>query len=280
MPLALRAGRARFGTPRQDAPPHQAPASPVGRGRSEPTGREARIFVARSDSPCMAGPGSVTPPWISEGMLREPRSIEFWGNSRVALNRAAYEVAHRINPRYVWLEIGSPEDEVDPDDPAHTGVIPDDMLYRTVRPAEFKPDNATANLAMWSVVRQDEPDEVLHPLMDFLRLPERVQEVIGNAPREDRPAVYVAANADRVLQFYPDDPSSTAPILAVFVRERMSLIVTILNRTRSDRFLHDYVFEIRSAAGAKWQDALLVCERAPPGQGYEIGAAVRAFPGA
>jgi hypothetical protein len=226
----------------------------------------------------MPGQGGAAPEWISAAMLAQPWSVQFWGDSRVALNRAAFEVAHRVNPRYVWLEIATPQDLAHPEDPARNGLVPDNMLYRTVPPSDLKPEDAGANLGMWSVVRTDEPEEVLHPLMDFLRLPERLQEVIGNAPREERPAVYVAANADRVVQFYPDDPESSRPILDVFHRERMMIIITFLNLPRKNRFLYDYVFEIRSGQTPDWPDSALICEKAPPGQGYQIGVPIRAFP--
>ncbi len=228
----------------------------------------------------MDGQGAPPPDWITPGMLGQPRSMHLWGDSRVALSRAAYEVVYRVNPQYVWLNIGTPEDEVDPEDPSRNGLVPDHMLYRTVPPIDLKPDGATANLAMWSVVRNDEPDEVLHPLMDFLRLPERLQEVIGNAPREDRTAVFVATNGDRAAPFYPEEAASSQRILDVFRRERMTMIITFLHPPRRNRFLYDYVFEVRSAGMPGWRDSWIVCEKAPPGEGHQIGVPVRAFPSA
>jgi hypothetical protein len=153
------------------------------------------------------------------------------------------------------------------------------MLYRTVPPSDMRPESSTANLSMWSVVRSDEPREVIHTVVDFLRLPQRLQEVIGNAPREERPSVFVAANADRVVQFYPDDTASSQPILDVFVRERMMIIVTLLDHPRKDRFLYDYVFESRAGGSPDWRDSALICEKAPPDQGYKLGSPLRAFPG-
>jgi hypothetical protein len=203
--------------------------------------------------------------------------VWIWGDSRVAANQAAYEVAHRLNPKYLWVDIGSPDEKVHPEDPSRSGAVPREMLYGTVPPSELAPENASANLAMWSVVKKDEPTEVLHPLMDFLRLPQLIQEIVGNAPREGTPAVWVAANADRLMSFYPDDPASSQPILDVWRRERLSTVVTLLDHPRKDRFLYDYVFQIQAPRTGSWRDAVITCERAPPGQGYSIGKPVPAF---
>ena len=91
-------------------------------------------------------------------------------------------------------------------------------------------------------------------------------------------AVWVAANADRLIAFYPDDPASSQPIIDVWKRERLATIVTLLHNPREDRFLYDYVFEIRTAGLPSWREALIVCEKAPAGQGYRIGVPGRAFP--
>lgn len=222
------------------------------------------------------GPGS--PEWISPEMVGDrPWLLWIWGDSRIGVNRVAFDAARRLNSRFMWVEIGSPEDEVHPEDPSLSGMIPPELLYRTVPPEEMAPDNATANLAMWSVVRKDEPTAVLHPLMDFLRLPALIQEIVGNAPRGGRPAVWVAANADRLIEFYPDDPASSQPILDVWRRERLTTIVTLLDHPRNDRFLYDYVFEVRSQGRSDWREAEVVCEKAPAGQDYPIGKPVRAF---
>jgi hypothetical protein len=215
--------------------------------------------------------------WVPKDLTGGPRYVWIWGDSRVAVNRVAYEVVHRMNPTFVWIDIGTPDDDVDPDDPSRAGLVPETMLYQTVAPADLEPDNASANLAMWSVVRHDEPESVLHPLVDFLRLPQLVQEIIGNAPREGRSAVWVAANADRLIPFYPDDPAASQPILDVWRRERLSTIVTLLDHPRSDRFLYDYVFEVRAKGAASWREAVIVCEKAPEGDQASVGVPTRAF---
>ncbi|MCI4350091.1 MAG: hypothetical protein L3K15_01050 [Thermoplasmata archaeon] len=227
----------------------------------------------------MPGLGPGVPEWISPRMTRGPCNIWIWGDARLAVNRAAFEVVHRVQARYAWIDIGSSGDDVDPEDPSRNGLVPDTMLYRTIPPADLEPSHALANLAMWSVVRADEPIEVLHPLMDFLRLPQLLQEIIGNAPSEGHPAVFVVANADRLIAFYPDDDASSQPILDVWKRERLTAVVTLLDHPRKDRFLYDYVFEVRSKDSASWRDARILCEKAPADQGFRMGVPLRAFPG-
>jgi hypothetical protein len=225
----------------------------------------------------MTDDGGGRPRWIHEAMLRRPWCFCFWGNRRIAVNRAAFELAPRINPRFGWFELRKPEDPVDPDDPAVDGRIPDALLFRTVQPDDFQPDNATANLAMWSVIRADEPKAVLHPIMDFLRLPQLLQEAIGNASPEGRPAVFVVSNADRVVQYYPEDLTATRAVLDVFARERVAVMITLCDVVRADRFAYDFVFEVRAEPGADWREATIRCEKDPTGE-LAIGEAVSAFP--
>lgn len=217
------------------------------------------------------------PAWIDEDLLGSPRIVFISGESRVGVNRAAWELASRVNASYIWLEVGTPEDSVDPDDPVLEGIVPPAQLYRTVPPADLRPDAAVANLALWSVIRSDEPTEVVDTLTDFLRLPSIVQEAIGTAPRNGQPGVCVFANGDRVAKNWPDDPSETRRLFDVWRREGVSLVVTFVGPLRRDRLESDYVFRCRSAAPDRWRDASMVYERSPPEAGHPVGSAVPAF---
>jgi hypothetical protein len=130
---------------------------------------------------------------------------------------------------------------------------------------------------MWSVIRADEPALVLHPLMDFLRLPSRVQQLVGTAEHSERPTVLVFGNADRVFQHYPDDSTSSRPILDGFQRERTTLVVTASAHPRKVQFEFDFVFELRAMSPMRWTTSQAAYEKAPPAPGYPIGEAIRAF---
>ncbi|HZY71060.1 MAG TPA: hypothetical protein VFF67_08820 [Thermoplasmata archaeon] len=217
------------------------------------------------------------PSWIGNDLLVTPRSVFISGDSRVGVNRVAWELAQRVNPSYFWLEVGTAEDSVDPDDPVVEGVVPPAQLYRTIPPSDLNPDVAVANLAMWSVIRSDEPAEVIHTLTDFLRLPPIVQEAIGSAPRNGMPGMCVFANGDRVAKQWPDDPSESRRLFEVWTRERVTLACTFVGPNRRDRLECDYVFKFRSGPGGSWRTGSMIYERAPEEVGVRVGESVPAF---
>jgi hypothetical protein len=207
-------------------------------------------------------------------MLDEPRCFQIWGNSRVGVNRAAWELGHRVNPEYIWLDIRSADEPVDPEEPPASGLVPPEQLYKTLDSAEMGPDNPSANLAMWSVMRTDEAPETLHPLMDFLRLPAVIQEIIGLSPTSGRHGVVVVANADRIARYYPDKAESIGPLLNVWRRERVTLITTYNSPPRKTRSLYDYTFELKADARSSWKSSRMILERAPVGEGQGVGISI------
>ena len=217
------------------------------------------------------------PRWITPAMLASPWRIHLRGASRVAINRAAWELASRTDPTYRWLHIGAPFDPVEPDDPAANGMIPHAQLFRSIPPAEFAQNQAGANLGLWAVVRSDEPAERLDPVIDYLRLPHLLQKAMGDASRVMGPGVCVVANCDRIAEHYPDDPADIGRLVDVWRRSGAGLLVTFANMVRRSRFEYDYVFVVREQSDAGWRRSSISCEKAPPDDRRLVGVEYPTF---
>jgi hypothetical protein len=206
-----------------------------------------------------------------------PTSIFFWGLSRVAVNRLALECARRINPQFVWLEIQDPDHLPSSEDPSEAGEIPRERLYLAEQPEDIRPENAVANMALFTVIRPDEPQEVVGHLMDFLRLPTKVQQILSEMGPLESPGVFVCANAELISGFYPESIESTKPYLDVFRREGITLVTALTGKFRSDRMAFDYVFKVHATPKTSWKACIVECEKSPDDETIRAGHRVPAF---
>lgn len=215
--------------------------------------------------------------WIPGRLRAGSHCVHIWGNSRVGVNQAAWEIASRLGPGFRWIEIASQDDPVEPDDPAHSGRIPSGQRYRTVPPSEFSRNPAVANPTLWTVVRSDEPSEVLQTLLDFMTLPVVLQNAVTLSPPREGGNVCVIANCDRITEHFPDDPAVTGHLLDLWRRERVSLISTWTNAQRKSRFDYDYTFELKTPEHGDWKRSVITCEKAPKSDRVRVGVTSPAF---
>ena len=195
----------------------------------------------------------------------------------MAANRLALECARRINPNFLWLEAQDPDEVRNPEDPSEAGEIPREHLYVTENPEELKPEDAIANMALWTVIRPDEPQAVVAHLMDFVRLPAKVQEMMSQMGSIESPGVLVWANAELSADFYPETIESSRPYLDVFRREGITLVSTLVGKTRADRFACDYVFKVHATPRTSWRACMVECEKSPDEAVVEVGKRLPAF---
>jgi hypothetical protein len=75
----------------------------------------------------------------------------------------------------------------------------------------------------------------------------------------------VIANADRLFEYYPENPEMNRRQLAAFRREQVSLIVTVLAPPKGDRFSYDYVFEVSTPPETPWTESIITHKQRPEG---------------
>ncbi len=207
-----------------------------------------------------------------------------YGSSRTVILRLAYALARANDPHPYWVDVRDPNDYLDPPGPVEMGWIPPDHLFVVSR-SEAKPQDAVSNLALWTVVRSDEPRSVIGGLTDFLRLPSSIQEVISRYGGESVRPVFVVSNTDRVREYYPRNVSGVRGVIDAMLHGGVTPIFASLGPPGPGRFAFDVVCEVRAQDLSHWQQGSLVCERgvehSPVHAGADIAlASVPAFAGA
>ena len=185
----------------------------------------------------------------------------------------ALALARNLDPDPYWVEIRDSRPDGDGEGPAGLGRISEDHLY-IVQSGNARPQDAEANMTLWTVVRSDEPASVIAPFIDFLRLPQPVQEAVSRSKAPDGRPVFVIANTDRVRPYYPTTAASVRPIVDSLLRAGVVPIFASLGPPGAGRWAFDFVFEVRAPPGEDPRRGTLVCERAPPGSAVPTGQVI------
>lgn len=187
-------------------------------------------------------------------------STFMYGPSRTVLLRVAYALARANDSHPFWVDVRDPKDFLDPPGPVELGWIPNDHLFVVSR-SEARPQDAVSNLALWTVIRSDEPDSVIGGLTDFLRLPPPIQEAISQYGRENYRPVFVVANTDRVREYYPQNAIGVRAIIETMVRGGVIPIFASLSPPGPGRLAFELVLEVDAPDLTHWRDGSLRCER-------------------
>jgi hypothetical protein len=172
----------------------------------------------------------------------------------------AYACARANDPHPYWVDVRDPEDAPDVQGPVELGWVPDDHLFVLSR-TEAKPQDAVSNLALWTIVRSDEPSSVITSLTDFLRLPTAIQDVLSRYGQESYRPVFVVANSDRTRSYYPRNVSGVRAIVDAMVSSGVTPIFAAVGPPGPGRAAFDCVFEVDVSDPAHWKEGNLVCER-------------------
>lgn len=241
------------------APPI-CPAFDPGPTRSSvPHGGPTHKVPPRRTPPPSEGTPGETLNLFPNRLFERPSTVLVHGPSRPAINLALFAFAEAITPEFQWVDIGVPGEEPGPSDPGRMGWIPEDRWWRVDRPEELRPNELTANLALFGLIRMDEPPSNIAQLTEFLRLPETSQRVLATRPRDGHPGVLAVTNAHRVMALYPAD--RVGSILAVHQNSGFSVLVGFAEVAGPGQQLFDYVFQLDCKSPAEWRTGHLVCTK-------------------
>lgn len=182
-------------------------------------------------------------------------------------------MARANDPNPTWVDIRDPSAGPDHSSPSELGWVPEDHLY-LVSPADAKPQDAEANMALWAVVRSDEPESVISELTDFLRLPPTVQKAVSRSGAEAARPVFVVANCDRVREYYPKNPAGVRPFLASMLQAGVLPIFVEVGPPGGGHGAFDFVFEVEARDPENWREAIVTCHKAPPGSSIPLETAI------
>ncbi len=140
-----------------------------------------------------------------------------YGPDRPTLLHVAFALAKVNDPNPYWIDLRGAERQGELGDPVGLGRIPDDHVY-VVSAMDARPEDAEANMALWTVVRSDEPKSLTTTFIDFLRLPRPVQEAVSRSKADGRRPIFVIANSDLVRSYYPAAAAGVRPIIDAMLR--------------------------------------------------------------
>src|SRR5271157_4063369 len=93
-----------------------------------------------------------------------------WGESRAVLHRVLYAAVRAIDPEPLWLELGPTGSGTEEPGPLELDWIPGDHVFLADEPAAARPQQEVAKVSLLNLVREDETQEAIGRLTNFLRL--------------------------------------------------------------------------------------------------------------
>jgi len=202
-------------------------------------------------------------------LFAHPTSVFICGTSRSLLNWVAYALAAASDSQFVWTDVRLEGEVVAPDDPLSRDLIPSDR-FRLVSPAELTPDDATANVAVSAVIRDDDIPEDVQRTVEFLRLPAKTQELLANTGGRDSPPVVVLSNGHRLVAIY-HDLTVVQPTVRAIVGSGVVLIMTFADAPPGGRAAFDVILHIEGGDPTAWRLAKLRVEKAPTESVFNAG---------
>jgi hypothetical protein len=201
----------------------------------------------------------------------QPCSIYVHGECRPLVNGVAFAMAEMLDLSPLWLEVRTKARSRLEPSISRAGWVPPERLFLSDAGSGLEPNHLIANLALYNVVRSDEPAEILLELTDFLRLPELIQQAIGAATERASPRAIGVANSERVSHLFPRDRPSLQAFLTSIQHRSISLVAAHTGPVGDQRFAFDAVFQVLGPSLGAWAAGALVCEKGLAKGPYAIG---------
>ena len=226
-----------------------------------PVVRSVADFLFGADYPAPWQAPSAPPE--TAGGSRRAVSVLVWGPDREALNLLTYAFARALDPSPFWLEIRLPPgDEAAGGHVRHGWVRPPQLHIADSPPAiRLRPRADLASLRR--LVRSDPGGLSWLALDELLRLPDIVQDVVGDARESASARVLVAANTDLAVELYPQSPGEASPLLRALEAAGVTVLASHVGDPPEARHAFATVVRLDLDSIEDWPSGLL--EREPSG---------------
>jgi hypothetical protein len=213
------------------------------------------------------------------GFFDRPTSAILCGSPGALLNWVAFGFASANPGGFFWADVRMAGQRIDAWDPLALLQIPDDHLS-VIPPHELARNDAPANVAVSAVVRSDDMAQNARQLMDFLRLPARIQRVVAHQEDGGRPPMLVLSNGHRLASLYPDE--AVGPLIEAVVRSGVSLLVTYPDEPQEGRLAFENVWHLKGGEPSRWGQARFSVEKGTADEPFRAGstALLQDLPGA
>jgi len=235
------------------------------------------VAGVRKGKPPRPGPPGrpVTEALFSPNRGNQPTTVYVSGPVRSVVNGVAFALAEMLDLTPYWLDARDSKATPDGPDPVTTGWIPPDRLFISEGGKGLEQAPVGADKALWSIVRSDEPAEVLSHLNNFLHLPQLIQEIISAADPAGGPRALVVANSDRVAHLFPRTADGLQRVLATLAAASLSIVAAHTGPTTPGRFGFATVFRVEVGRAANWMEGTLVCEQGTGKGSFAVGRSNR-----
>ncbi|MGA8091852.1 MAG: hypothetical protein WB984_05090 [Thermoplasmata archaeon] len=204
-----------------------------------------------------------------EGMFRHPTSVLLFGESRPLLSWVAYAFASAENPMFLWTDVRLAGQPNSPEGPLARNLVPEDRLH-VLETHDLLRNDEISNKAIANVIRGDEAPDNVQLLIEFLRLPPRLQELLSSAKAANRPATLVLSNAHRMAAHYP--AATVGPVIRAIVATDTILFMTFADVPGTGQNAFETVLRLEGRDPREWRQAALVTEKGPSDGPFRTGS--------
>jgi hypothetical protein len=228
-------------------------------GGSDPAPTFSRKVPPRRRPAPPRTPGPDAASALPERLRQGPTSVLVYGPSRPLVNLALFALAEATTPDFQWVDIQVPGEQRLRCDPVELGWVADEHRWTVDHPSALRPENLAANLALFALIRADEPSPSLVQVTEFLRLPEISQRILAARPPMGQPGVVAVPNAHRVMATF--GLGQIPAILSVHRTAGYSVYVGYAEAPGTGRELFDVVFRLDGERLSDWRPSHIVCEK-------------------
>jgi hypothetical protein len=207
-----------------------------------------------------------------ERMFGHPTSVLLCGSSRSLLNWAAYAFALTEVPEFTWVDVRHRGQAPAAGGPLACNMVPPEQLH-VLETTDLPRNDAVSNMAIAGVIRTDEPPDDVRLLVDFLRLPSRIQELLSSARTEGRPRMLVVSNAHRMATYYPAE--AVAPVVRAVVKTGAILFMTFADAPSEGHEAFETILYLEGNDPKEWKRAILRAAKGPLDGPFQTGSEYR-----
>jgi hypothetical protein len=199
-------------------------------------------------------------------------SVHVWGADPIPVNLLTWAIAQRSNREALWLVIRGDEPEPE-EDPAAADWILRDRLY-VARAEDFRPTPLVPTPAFLSVISSEEPQQSIELLIDFLSIPQELQQLLAQMPSAGLRPVLVVSHNEHFAGMVPEDPSVSNSLVRVVHSRGIKLVTSYAGPPKVTRLVFDHVLRVDTPGPGRWREGSVILERGTVVGPFQVGRPV------
>ncbi|HKS59957.1 MAG TPA: hypothetical protein VJS68_04190, partial [Thermoplasmata archaeon] len=166
----------------------------------------------------------MTAPRALPAECTQPSSYLIQGQVESRLTLAALLLARRLDPKFEWFDLQHVAASGSSEQAVLRQLLPDGRIVRIHNPALLRPHSAAAQTAAAGLI--EGPDRNDPALLTYLRLPDILQDLVGETILAGNPRTLVVSNLDRLNPYLNGRESVVAEYSRSLMRFGISVVAT------------------------------------------------------